>query len=152
MTRPATTSDPSAPLRAAVRHGQLGAVVLAVVSCGVGLLVRGTPGLWGALVGSAIAAGFVLFTAASVLFTARLEPALSGVVLLGGWLLKLVLLLVVLAVLRPLDFYDRTTLVVVTVLAAVGMLALETRAVLRTRVPYVDPDPSVPDDGAAGSR
>jgi hypothetical protein len=139
-----TDPDPSAPLRAAVRLGGAGAVVLAVVSCVVGYLVRGTPGLWGALVGSAIAVGFVLFTAGSVLFTARLEPAMSGVVLLGGWLVKLLLLIAVLAVLRGLGFYDRTTLVVVVVVAAVGVLGLETAAVVRTRVPYVDPEPSVP--------
>ena len=133
--------DPSAPLRAAVRSGVVGAVGLAVVAVVVGLLVRGMPGLWGGLVGAAVAAGFVVFTAVGVLVTARLAPTAAGAVLLGSWILKLLLLVVVLAVLRGLTFYDKPTLGITILLAAVGLLGLETAAVLRTRVPYVDTDP-----------
>ncbi|GAB2911432.1 hypothetical protein GCM10027047_06950 [Rhodococcus aerolatus] len=134
--------DPSAPLRAAVRSGAVGAVGLAVVAGVLGLLVRGTPGLWGGLLGAAVAAAFVVFTAVAVLLTRDLAPTVSGAVLLGSWIVKLLLLVVVLALLRGLTFYDRTTLGLTVVLAAVGLLSLETLAVLRTRVPYVDPEPS----------
>ena len=139
--RPVAT-DPSAPLRAAVRTGALGAVVLAVVAGVLGLLVRGTPGLWGALVGAAVAAGFVLFTAVAVLLTRTLEPTVAGAVLLGSWIVKLLALILVLALLRGVDALDRTTLGVVVIVAAVGLLGLETAAVVRTRVPYTDPTPS----------
>ena len=144
------TSDTSAPLRNAVRLGAVGAVVLAVVAGVVGLLLRGTPGLWGALVGAAVAAGFVLFTAVAVLLTRHLEPTVAGAVLLGSWIVKLLALIVVLALLRGVDALDRTTLGVVVIVAAVGLLGLETAAVVRSRVPYVDPVPGPGSPGHAG--
>ena len=134
-------ADSSAPVRAAVRMGALGAVALAVAAAAIGGLVRGAPGLWGALLGAGITAVFVLFTAAAVLLTRNLEPTLSGAVLLGSWLAKLLLLVVVLALLRGREFYDAPTLFVVVVVGTAGLLGLETAAVVRTRVPYVDPAP-----------
>lgn len=133
--------EQAAPLRAAVRSGAAGAVVLAVLAAVLGLVVRGAPGLWGGVVGAAVAAGFVVFTAVAVLLSARLDPTAAGAVLLGSWIVKLLLLVVVLALLRGLTFYDRTTLGVTVLAATVGLLVLETLAVLRTRVPYVDPHP-----------
>ena len=85
-----TESAHTAGLRRAVRLGALGLVALMVVSALVWWLVDGTPGLWGALIGAAIGGVFVLLTAIVVIATARTTPQVTGAVLLGTWLLKLI--------------------------------------------------------------
>lgn len=137
-----TAPDHTSALRAAVRDGVIGLLVLAGVAAGASSLVVGLPGVWGALLGAAVGGGFVLFTAVVVLATARSEPTTLAAVLLGSWLLKLILAIAVMMVLAGMDFYSRGTFVAVIALAVIGLLALETRAVLRTKVPYVDPVPS----------
>lgn len=132
-----TTGD--APLRAAARQGAIGLVVLTVVAAVVASLLVGVSGLWAALLGAAVGGAFVLFTVAVVLGTASSPPTTVAAVLMGTWLLKLVGLIVVLAVLRRFDFYDAPTFGIVVIVAAVGLLAVETRAVIRTRATYVDP-------------
>lgn len=131
-------------MRAAVRHGFIGLLVLGGLASVVAGLLAGLPGVWGALLGSAVGGGFVLFTAVVVLATANSEPTTLAAVLLGSWLLKLILAIVVMIVLRGMDFYHRGTFVAVIALAVIGLLTLETRAVLRTNVAYVEPQPSAP--------
>ncbi|MFD3810530.1 hypothetical protein [Rhodococcus sp. NPDC058639] len=137
-----TLPDASAPMRAAVRYGALGLLALAVVASIVSVLVAGTPGLWGALIGAAVGGGFILFTALGVLLTAKLPAMTAGAVLLGTWLLKLILAIVVMATLDPLDFYNRNALVLTIVLALVIVLGAETYGVVSQRALYVDPKPS----------
>lgn len=147
MSTAAQSNDLSAPLRAAARNGVLGLVVLAVVAAVVGGLAAGTPGVWGALLGAGVCGAFVLFTVAVVLGTAGSAPTTAAAVLMGTWLLKLVALIVTLAVLRRFDFYDSTTFGIVVIVGVVVLLGLETLAVVRTRNTYVDPVPTVPDNG-----
>ena len=92
-----TESAHTAGLRRAVRLGALGLVALMVVSALVWWLVDGTPGLWGALIGAAIGGVFVLLTAIVVIATARTTPQVTGAVLLGTWLLKLIVAIAVVA-------------------------------------------------------
>lgn len=132
--------DPSAPMRAAVRYGVLGLLALTVVSAVISVLVAGMPGLWGALIGAAVGGGFILFTALGVLLTSRLPAMTAGAVLLGTWLLKLILAIVVMALLKPLDFYSKGALVLTIVFALVIVLGAETYGVVSQRALYVVPD------------
>lgn len=134
-------ADQTDALRAAVRYGAVGLLVLAIGAAAVAGGLLGLPGVWGALLGAAVGGGFILFTAVVVLATARSEPTTMAAVLLGSWLLKLVLVIVVMLVLRGMDFYSRGTFVAVIALAVIGLLALETRAVLATKMTYVQPAP-----------
>lgn len=136
--------DQTTALRTAVRHGVLGLIVLTVLAAGVSALFLGLPGVWGALLGAAVGGGFVLFTAVVVLATARSEPATLAAVLLGSWLLKLILAIIVMVVLRGMDFYSRGAFVAVITLAVVGLLMLETRAVLGAKMTYVQPSTQGP--------
>lgn len=68
-----------------------------------------------------------------MLFTAKLPALTAGAVLLGTWLLKMILAITVLAILKPLDFYDKTALVLVMVLSLVIVLGAETFGVLGTK-------------------
>ncbi|WP_127783779.1 hypothetical protein [Rhodococcus sp. X156] len=134
-----TSSDPTAALRAAVRQGVLGLLVLTVVAAAVASAIAGLEGLWGALLGAAVGGGFVVITAIVVLLTARSEPTVMGAAVLGSFLLKILVFIGVVAVLRDLEFYSHPTFVIVIAIEAIAVLALETRAVLSTNVPYVAP-------------
>ncbi|MFE3293119.1 hypothetical protein [Rhodococcus sp. NPDC059234] len=139
---PEPVPDQSAPLRAAVRYGVIGLIALAVVGSAIAAAVAGLPGLWGALIGVAVGGGFILCTGLAVLFTEKLPPATSGAVLLGSWLLKMILAVLVLGILKGMDFYSKSALVIVMVLALIIVLGAETYGLLRVKVPYVQPTPS----------
>lgn len=94
------------------------------------------------MIGAAVGGGFILFTALGVLLTAKLPALTAGAVLLGTWLLKMILAMVVLFVLSDMDFYNKTALVLVIIMSLVVVLGAETYGVLGTKTPYVDPTPS----------
>lgn len=135
-----TESAHTAGLRRAVALGAAALAVLMVLSAGLWWAIDGTPGLWGALLGAGIGGAFVLFTAIVVIATAKTSPQVTGAVLLGTWLLKLIVALGALFALRPMDFYSRRALALTLVVAMVVVLASETLAILRTRAPYVEPE------------
>ncbi|MDO5512782.1 hypothetical protein [Corynebacterium sp.] len=144
MTTPDTTperseyDDPRRPLLRAVRFGSIALVILTVISLAVWGGMRELPGIWGVLIGAAIGGGFVLMTAASVLFTSSTNPATTGAVVLGSWLLKIVVLIIILAIIRDMVFYDRMALLVTLVLALVVVLATEVWGVITAKVTYVN--------------
>jgi hypothetical protein len=76
-----------------------------------------------------------------------MEPSRLGAVVLGSWLLKLVVLVVVLALLDRSDAWSRPAFFATFVLGVVGWLLVEGLLVVRTRVPYVEATP--PPDAAA---
>ncbi|MBN4927838.1 hypothetical protein IEU95_13415 [Hoyosella rhizosphaerae] len=138
MINPAV--DTTAPLRTAVRYGLYGLVVLTIAGSGIGYWVAGLPGLWGALIGSAVGGGFILFTAVSVLLSARLPLITAGAVILGSWAMKMMLALIVFASLSNFTFYSQPTMAIVVIAALILVLGAETYGVLSQRVPYVEPD------------
>ena len=141
---PQPMPDQFAPLRAAVRYGLIGLVVLTVVSVGISVAAAGTTGLWGSIIGVAIGGGFVITTALSVALTTRFPASAVGALLLGGWLVKMVIALIVLVALKDADFYNRYSLGLTILGALVVVLGAEVFGVVKTKVGYVD---SVPADG-----
>lgn len=127
-------------LRAALRDGLILVAGLAVLGSLVGLLVAGVPGLWGGLIGAAIAAFFCGTTVWSMLYTVGKGATTMGAVVMGTWIAKMVVLVAVLLVLTRFDFYDRVVLFVVLLLGAVGSALLDYRAVKNGRITYVEPD------------
>lgn len=143
---PPQVPDSTDALRSAVRYGVLGLLVLAVVGSIVATLLAGLPGLYGALLGAAVGGLFILCTALGVLFTAKLPATTAGAVILGTWLLKMILAIAVLAILKPLDFYDKMSLVLVMVFSLIIVLGAETYGVLGVKAPYVEPHESQESD------
>ena len=135
--QPSEFDDHRRPMQRAVKLGGLALLVITVVSLAVWGGISGLPGIWGVLVGAAIGGGFVLFTALSVLLTANTTPANTMAVVLGGWLLKVIVLVMVLLVIRDMDFYDTVALFVTVMLALFATLGTEVWAVVTSRVPYV---------------
>ena len=74
----------------------------------------------------------------AVLATAHLEPTTSLYIIMGSWFLKMVAVIVVMAIVKNMDFYDRGALVSMLIGAIVVVLGAEFYGVLRTRVLYVD--------------
>jgi len=130
-----------AVFRTALRDMLLLLGPLAVLGVGAGALVAGLPGVWGALLGIAVALLFSGSTIVSMLVTARSSVATTGAVITGAWLAKMIVVIALLAVLRELDFYHHTVFGVVLLAGVLGSALLDYRAVSRGRVPYVQPTP-----------
>lgn len=128
-----------AVLRTALRDTLVLLGALLVLGVGVGALVAGTAGVWGALVGTGLAAFFCATTIWSMLRTVGSDPARMAVLVMGTWIAKVVVLIAVLVPLRGADFYDPYVLLVVLAVGAVGSAVLDYRAVRGGRVPYVQP-------------
>jgi hypothetical protein len=90
---------------------------------------------------------FLAVTAASILLADRitkgdlLSPAYFAVVL-GAWLLKFALFLVLVFTLRDAPFVEPTVLFITLVIAVLGGLVVDLVAVARARIPYVSDLPS----------
>jgi hypothetical protein len=128
-----------APMRRTLLFAALGAVVLLAVAVPIGWAVAGVPGVWGAMLGVLVPVLFLGITSAVALLTARLSTSTLGAAVLGSWLLKIVVLIVVLVALDGRDFYARGVFFVVFLLGTAGFLVVEALVVLRTKVPYVEP-------------
>lgn len=116
--------------------------VLAVAGAVVGYLVAGANGLWSALAGVLIAAVFLAITGASILIANRwygdplYVPVFFGIVL-GGWILKFVVFIVILLVLRGQPWVDQTVFFIAVVVSVLASLAVDVVVLMRMRVPHV---------------
>ncbi|KQB86357.1 hypothetical protein [Corynebacterium lowii] len=128
--------DPRRPLLRALRLGSLALVAITVISLALWGWLAGGPGLWGVLIGALLGGSFVLMTVLSVLLTSKTSPSTTGAVVLGGWLLKLVVTMLVMWAISDMEFYDRWALLVTVVVVLVVVLASETWEVITSRVTY----------------
>jgi hypothetical protein len=125
--------------RTALRDMLLLLAVLTVLGIGLGYLLAGLPGVWGALIGIGLALLFSGTTVVSMLVTARAPATTMAAVVMGAWLAKVVVLIAVLVVIRDEDFYHRGVLAAVLFAGVIGSALLDLRAVRGGRVPYVTP-------------
>ncbi|WP_157155559.1 hypothetical protein [Diaminobutyricimonas sp. LJ205] len=135
-------------------YGGVLALAIAVVGSIVGWFVAGVPGLVSALIGTAMAAVFLGITAGSIMIATKVtksevfSPLFFGIVM-GAWLLKFVVFLVLVFVLKDQPFIDPLVLFLTIVVGVVGSLVVDLIAVTRSRVPYVS-DVSLPGDDQTG--
>ena len=129
--------DHRRPLQRAVKLGTITLIVLTVISLAIWGGLRDLPGIWGVLIGAAIGGRFVILTALSVLITSNTDAATTGAIVLGSWLLKIVVLIIVLVMIRDMQFYDTVALFVTVILALVVVLTMEVWAVMTSRVTYI---------------
>lgn len=143
-------------LRTALVWGGIVTSVLLVAGAAVGFAVGGAPGLGSALAGVAVSAIFLAVTAISILVANRwfgdplYVPIFFGIVL-GGWLLKLVLFIVAIAVLRGQDWVDLVVFYVALVISVLASLAVDVVVLMRMRIPSAS-DVTLPTDPDAGDR
>jgi hypothetical protein len=106
----------------------------------VGFFVAGISGVFGALVGGSAVLIFTGMTALSILFGAKLPLAGFVGTVLGGWLIKMVLFLIIFTLIDNADWLTQEARPVVffTIVAAVvGGLILDTMIVSKARFPVV---------------
>jgi len=133
------TSNPV--LTRALMWGGLLAGVILVVAGALGLVFAGVEGLVSAIVGTVMAVVFMAITAASILLANRFAGsdvfvgAFFGIVL-GGWLLKFVLFIVLVVVLRDAPWLNGTVLFLSIVAGVIASLVVDVLVVARSRLPY----------------
>jgi len=126
----------------ALVYGAILTVGIAIVGSIIGYLVAGTPGLVSALIGAGLTALFMGFTALSIVIASKVtkdEPSSTlffGIVL-GMWLLKFVVFIVILVLLRDAPFINPLVMFFAILAAVIGSLVVDVVAFLRSRVPYV---------------
>ena len=133
------TSNPV--LRRALAWGGLLAAIILVVSAVLGLVFAGVPGLLGALIGTLMAVVFMGITAASILLANRFAGsdlfvgAFFGIVL-GGWLLKFIVFIVLVVLLRDAAWLNPTVLFLSLVAGVIASLVVDVLVVAKSRLPY----------------
>lgn len=116
--------------------------ILAVGGAVVGYLVSGVPGMISGLLGAAMWLVFLALTATSIQVAIRATKDDPGsplffAIVLGSWVLKLVLFVVLSIWLRSQPWLDPTVFFVTVIIAVVGSLVFDVIAFQRARVPYV---------------
>jgi hypothetical protein len=134
--------------------------ILAVGGAVVGYLVAGVSGLVSGLLGAAMWLVFLALTAVSIQLATRAtkdDPgsAVFFVIVLGSWVLKLVLFVVLSVWLRSQSWLDPAVFFTTVIIAVIGSLVFDVIAFQRARLPYVG-DVELPqtfdDDTSGGSR
>jgi hypothetical protein len=139
MNRPAVSSTPV--LRTTLLWSAVATAVLAIAGAVVGYLVGGQDGLWSALIAIVLAAVFLGFTAASILIANRwygdplYVPIFFGSVM-GAWVLKFVVFIVVLLALRGQPWLNAGVFLIALVVSVVVSLVIDVVVMLRMRVPH----------------
>lgn len=120
-----------------LRYTGLLAIVIAVIGGGLGYLFFGTDGLISALIGTILAVLFASITAASIIGAMRFDIAAFFGIVMGAWLLKIVVFIVILALLRDAPFVQTTVLFLTVIAGAVGTMLIDVLVVFRSRLGYV---------------
>lgn len=108
---------------------------IALVAGILGYTLAGANGLTSALIGAALALVFVSLTALSVWVGAKLSLGGFFGVVLGGWIFKLVIFLIIVGVLRHATFINGPTLFFTLVASIFGSLAIDSYVFLKARLP-----------------
>jgi hypothetical protein len=142
-TPPPSAQPTSVPvLRRILIYGAVLALGIAVVGAVIGGIVAGVTGVVSALIGTVIAVLFMGITAASILVANRYAGRESAVgaffgIVMGGWLLKFVLFLVLVIVLKDQPWVQPVVLFLSIIAGVVGSLVVDTVVVLKSRMTYV---------------
>ena len=117
---------------AALATAAVGAAVVVVAG-----LLAGWAGVYGALLGTALAIAFFAVTIVAVSAAGRVANELMLPAALGTYLIKVIGIGLALFFLRDTTAFNRTAFALATVIGACVFLVAEVRFALRARTPYV---------------
>jgi hypothetical protein len=129
-------------LKKILLYGSILAGAIIVVGAIAGFATDGTRGLVSALIGAVMAFLFVGVTAGSIILASRvtkndfLNPVFFLIVL-GGWLVKFVVFLVLLVLLKDQEWINTVALFLTIVASVIGSLVVDVVVIARSRMPYV---------------
>jgi hypothetical protein len=148
MTPAASAHEPtpvptSVPVfRQILLYGSILALAIAVVGAVFGGIFAGGAGVVSALVGTALSVVFMGITAGSILFANRFAGRESAIgaffgIVMGGWLLKFVIFLVLVVLLKDQPWVAPVVLFLSIVAGVIGSLVVDVVVVMKSRVAYV---------------
>jgi hypothetical protein len=140
-------------LKRALLWGCVLAVVIAIVAALIGNALAGAVGVTSAVIGAAMGLLFLAITALSIIFANRfashpLYTTIFMAVVLGAWMLKFVVYLVLILLLRGQPWIDATVLGGTLIATAIATVIVDAVVVLRSRVPVVSLPPAGERDGS----
>lgn len=138
MDRVTVSSTPV--LRAALIWGLSIGAAAVVVAAVAGLLIAQGPGLWSGVLGALVGVIFPAMTALSILVANRWfgNPAYLQIffgIVMGAWIVKFVLVIVLLLVLARLDWIVPLIFYVALVATAVASLVVDLMVLRKIRIP-----------------
>ncbi|MEY4019143.1 MAG: hypothetical protein RLZZ590_443 [Actinomycetota bacterium] len=131
MSRASSTAE---VFSAVMKQGLLLVAAIAVVGGGLGLLFAGVNGLVSGLIGAGMALLFSSLTAFSVKFGGSLSLGGFFGVVLGGWIVKLVGFIVLVALLKGAVFIAGPVLFFTLVASILGTLVIDSLIVMKSRI------------------
>jgi ATP synthase protein I len=120
-----------------LRAGVLTTAAVGVVVMIAAGLLAGWSGVYGALLGTALAMAFFAVTIVVVSAAARIANELMLPAALGTYLIKVIGIALALFFLRDTTAFDRKAFALATVIGACVFMVAELRFALRARTPYV---------------
>jgi len=135
QSKPQPSSVPI--LKRTLLFGFLYAAAIAVVGGGVAWLVVGPIGALSVVIGAVMAGVFLGITAASILVAIKYDIVAFFAIVLGAWLLKFVLFLVLAIALRDQPWINTTSLFLALIAGVIGSLVVDVVVVMKTRMPYI---------------
>jgi hypothetical protein len=137
-------------LKDVLKYGFILAAVIAVVGMVLGGIFAGWVGVTSALIGTLMAAVFLSITALSILIANRfigsdLFVGLFFGIVLGGWIVKFVLFIVLALLLRDQPWINPVVLFLSLIAGVIGSLVVDMIVVFRSRMPYAS-DVTLPGD------
>jgi hypothetical protein len=117
-----------------LKQGLILVGVIALVGGGLGLVFAGINGLISGLIGAALALLFSSLTALSVKFGGKLSLGGFFGVVLGGWIVKLLGFIFLIALLKGATFIAGPVLFFTLVASILGTLVIDSLIVLRSRI------------------
>jgi hypothetical protein len=130
-------------LTRALRYGTILTIFVLVVGGLIGYLVGGVAGLVSALLGAGVTAVFMGLTAGSFVVASRVAKLPEGIavyygIILGTFIIKFVIFLVLVISLRYVSWLNPTVFGFTVIAAVLGTLIVDSLALIRGRVPYTD--------------
>jgi hypothetical protein len=136
-------------LRRALLWGLLANVGIAVIGGAWGGLAAGSSGAVSAVIGAAMGFVFLGLTATSMLIAVRFSSVAFFGIVMGTWILKFVLFLVLAFVLKAQPWVNLLSLFLALIASIVVSLVVDVVAVAKSRMPYVS-DVVLPGEDSSG--
>ena len=124
-------------LKKVLVYGAILAAAIAIVGSIIGGLTVGPVGVTSALIGTAMAVVFLAITALSILIAGKYNIAAFFGIVMGAWILKFVLFLVLVFLLKDQPWINTQVLFLSIVVAVIGTLVVDVVVIAKSRMSYV---------------